>query len=394
MELRRLLVPLDGTEHGEHALGPAEQLAARADAELILARVPLARIYFDPDAAEVQERAVAEAEQYLRGVLGRLQARGIRCRAVILDMPGQGQDRPLLDRILNPMSPLRQVGQLFRDAADAIALAADAHEVDLIVMATHERGQVERRLYGGVTREVLHRASAPVLLVPRDGPDALAEGEHFRAVAVLDGSVEAEAILPSAAAITRLQGGSLILVQAVPEATGGIARLAGLGAEPAEHAALEAAARSYLDAVAGRLPDLAIETVVVDGEPDAAVARVAEEQGCALVSVATHGRTGLTLLTMGDVAESIIAAAPCLALTIRPTGAPEQQVPAAGEPASSETTARETVTAPPLTLTLTGDERELLKTALLTLRQTAGREDHLGQPIQGLLTKLDAAERA
>lgn len=58
---------------------------------------------------------------------------------------------------------------------------------------------------------------------------------------------------------------------------------------------------------------------VVVGIPYRKVVDVAEEEKIDLIVMTTHGRTGLSHLVMGSVAEKIVRTAPCPVLTIRPT---------------------------------------------------------------------------
>jgi universal stress protein A len=58
---------------------------------------------------------------------------------------------------------------------------------------------------------------------------------------------------------------------------------------------------------------------VVVGIPYRKIIEVAEEEKADLIIMATHGRTGLSHLIMGSVAERIVRTAPCPVLTIRPT---------------------------------------------------------------------------
>jgi nucleotide-binding universal stress UspA family protein len=44
---------------------------------------------------------------------------------------------------------------------------------------------------------------------------------------------------------------------------------------------------------------------------------VAQETGCNLIVMGTHGRTGLGRLLMGSVAEKVVREAPCLVLTAK-----------------------------------------------------------------------------
>src|SRR5207248_3655533 len=47
------------------------------------------------------------------------------------------------------------------------------------------------------------------------------------------------------------------------------------------------------------------------------IERVAEEEACDLIVMGTHGRTGLTRVLMGSVAEAVLRQAPCPVLTVR-----------------------------------------------------------------------------
>jgi nucleotide-binding universal stress UspA family protein len=58
---------------------------------------------------------------------------------------------------------------------------------------------------------------------------------------------------------------------------------------------------------------------IVVGIPYRKILEVAEEEKADLIIMATHGRTGLSHLVMGSVAERIVRTAPCPVLTIRPT---------------------------------------------------------------------------
>ena len=53
-------------------------------------------------------------------------------------------------------------------ASREVLRAATAHEADLIVLGVHGRNALDLALFGSTTRHVLHRATVPVLTVPRD----------------------------------------------------------------------------------------------------------------------------------------------------------------------------------------------------------------------------------
>jgi len=55
------------------------------------------------------------------------------------------------------------------------------------------------------------------------------------------------------------------------------------------------------------------------GDPAGEVVRIAEEEQAEMIVMGTHGRTGLTRLLMGSVAEAIVRRAPCPVLIYRET---------------------------------------------------------------------------
>jgi nucleotide-binding universal stress UspA family protein len=59
---------------------------------------------------------------------------------------------------------------------------------------------------------------------------------------------------------------------------------------------------------------------VVVGTPYYKIIEVAGAENVDLTVMATHGRTGLSHLMMGSVAERVVRMAPCPVLTIRPAG--------------------------------------------------------------------------
>ena len=82
--------------------------------------------------------------------------------------------------------------------------------------------------------------------------------------------------------------------------------------------------RFYQDAleeVRGRLdgPDLnnPVETRLRQGDAAEEILSSAEELGCDLIVMGTHGRSGLGRLLMGSVAESVLRKARCPVLTVK-----------------------------------------------------------------------------
>lgn len=59
---------------------------------------------------------------------------------------------------------------------------------------------------------------------------------------------------------------------------------------------------------------------VLEGSPKVEIIRYARKHDIDLIVLATHGRTGLSHVIMGSVAETVVRTAPCPVLTVRPQG--------------------------------------------------------------------------
>ena len=68
---------------------------------------------------------------------------------------------------------------------------------------------------------------------------------------------------------------------------------------------------------------LTAETAVIRGRPAHAIVEHAKNGGFDLIVMGTHGRTGVSHVVMGSVAERVLRKAPCPVLTVRGTEAIE-----------------------------------------------------------------------
>jgi nucleotide-binding universal stress UspA family protein len=64
-------------------------------------------------------------------------------------------------------------------------------------------------------------------------------------------------------------------------------------------------------------PGITFEHRLVMGDPATEIVRVAEEEKAELIVLGTHGRTGLSRILMGSVAEAVVRHAPCPVLIYR-----------------------------------------------------------------------------
>ncbi len=68
---------------------------------------------------------------------------------------------------------------------------------------------------------------------------------------------------------------------------------------------------------AARGKRLRVSALLVEGPAAASIVRAAKGRRVGLVVLGTHGRTGVTRLLLGSVAERVVRTAPCPVLTVR-----------------------------------------------------------------------------
>lgn len=326
--LRRILVPLDGSELAEAALPVAARLARSAGGSILLARVIRAPAEYEANLASTDAwipPARPEERDEATAYLTRLSS-----WEVLAGIPTEIHIRP------GPVAPL-----LLRLIHD--------EQVDTVVMTSHGRGGLSRLLMGSVAMAVARESTAPVL-VARANPrftDPLpaqgVSGAPFRAIVALDGSTLAEAAIPPAArlvaALSAAQPGTLCLLRVVDIAPLSAAAYAsgvpGGGDLVADaRTALVREARDYLEETATHLrtqpyaAQLTISTSIVGGANVAgAIIRAAEGSDGAngageradLIVLATHGHGGLRRLVAGSVAGELLSKARTSLLVVRPT---------------------------------------------------------------------------
>lgn len=83
---------------------------------------------------------------------------------------------------------------------------------------------------------------------------------------------------------------------------------------------LQTAGQQLLDDVkaANASRDLAITTVLGEGDATDAIVRLADENGAGLICIGTNGRTGLARLFIGSVAEGVLRNARVPVLVVHP----------------------------------------------------------------------------
>jgi nucleotide-binding universal stress UspA family protein len=198
---------------------------------------------------------------------------------------------------------------------EVIGSSADRLDADLVAMGTHGRTGVEGLLVGSVTNRTLRTSDVPVLATP-EGP----WGSVFDSVLVaVDGSDPAAAATDQAITFAdrfdaTLHVLSAVYVQKLADTSGGA------GTVPSVLESITERHEGLVEDVADRAEARGIDTVtsVPTGRPAAHVRDHAEEHNVDLVTMGTHGHSGLKRYLLGSVAERTVRTAPAPVMTMPP----------------------------------------------------------------------------
>jgi nucleotide-binding universal stress UspA family protein len=289
------------------------------------------RILFAGDLSGYSREAFRASCSLARGPGAHLHVLSV-VEPVLLAGPARPSRGPSLPSVLPPDTPAHRqeiegrlrayyhadapisVDYLVRDgdASEEILRAADEVDADLIVVGTHGRSGVDRLVCGSVAESVMHGSSRPVMIVR--SPAVSLQTMPIRLILhPTDFSASSWPALGVARALARANGAAIVLLHVAPAEvlTGGTFYApADLGPEREALAKLQAeTAKAGLEG--------SVQTRFSQGDPVTEILLAAEELGCDLIVMGSHGRTGLRRLMMGSVAESVIRKAACLTLIVK-----------------------------------------------------------------------------
>ncbi len=135
----------------------------------------------------------------------------------------------------------------------------------------------------------------------------------------LDGSTLAERAIVQAEEIAKATGAELILIQVV-QAPLGKTPEAGQAEEEKAFRENAAQARAYLSMVATRISGAGVRCrfVVLEGAPAAGILAFAHDEDVDLIVMSTHGRSGISKVVMGSVAEKVMLTTKRPVLLVKP----------------------------------------------------------------------------
>ena len=128
-----------------------------------------------------------------------------------------------------------------------------------------------------------------------------------------DFSSASDAALPHAEALAKQQSASLLIlhVEEPPLAYGGGELYYGLPEPDSDRLLKMLEAVKPADSTIPHTHRLSI------GDPAGEIVRIATDEGVEMIVMGTHGRTGMSRMLMGSVAEAVVRRAPCPVLVYR-----------------------------------------------------------------------------
>jgi nucleotide-binding universal stress UspA family protein len=298
----KILVPLDGSETTETILPYVSQLAKGLGAAVVVLAVLEESAY--GWTASLRQGIDLEVEKAaskrLRNIVNQLHKGGVEAEGVT--MKGR--------------------------ASEEIVRAADRYGCDLIAMTTHGRNRILRGILGSVSDEVVHASVSPVLLITPERAATYGggwfrvfakatEGVMAKIMVPLDGSPEAEAVLPYVRVLAEKLSLSVLLVNVIPGANVEWLDWEKSGPEDVDlHQRAEAEADAYLEGISQKLSDAGIDNrwQVHVGHPARVLAQIAQLEPHDIIALSSRRGSRWTL---GSVAEALVRATgdPVLVIT-------------------------------------------------------------------------------
>ena len=144
----------------------------------------------------------------------------------------------------------------------------------------------------------------------------------------LDGSILAERALPHAGEIARATGAEVILLQVV-RAPLGDSPEAGQAEENRAFQDAVAETRAYLGKIVANLSgeyNAKVRPEILEGSPAEGILGFAHKEDVDLIIMSTHGRSGVSKLLMGSVAEKVMLTTKRPVMLVKPERSRKERV--------------------------------------------------------------------
>jgi len=201
--------------------------------------------------------------------------------------------------------------RLFQGDA-VLALRRESQQARLTVVGSRGNGRVSGVLLGSVAMAITSHGTAPVAVIPAEGPGGTTDGP---VVVGVDGPATSEAAIAFAFDDAAVRGARLVAVHTWNDVRPTLAEASLIDPhklEEAERALLSEQLAGWRD----KYPDVVVESIVVRGRPTRTLLRFARQ--AQLVVVGSRGRGGFAGMVLGSTSHSLISHALCPIVVVRP----------------------------------------------------------------------------
>lgn len=296
---KKILVPLDGSDHAEAILPHVENLARHEGAKIVFASVvtPVSQSFvLDPHAPpkyNFDQASVDKAWAYLQEKQAEFQAKGMNAD-------------PLL---------------MYGPSVEGIIHAANEAKADLIALTSRGKTNLKKVIYGSTASGVLNRVKRPLLLVHELTEVGKATNNNI--LVPLDGSPRSEKVMPHVEGVAKLYDAQVTLLRVIvsqniaaafedlekevkDEAKWHGHLLEKLGHE--HQVKFYKEARAHLLGWRDKLQNKGVNTkaILMRGRPVEAISTVAKDLDTDLIVMTNKGRTGLAEVFYGSVASGVM----------------------------------------------------------------------------------------
>jgi nucleotide-binding universal stress UspA family protein len=303
---KKMLVPLDGSELAEVVFTYVKELAARLDTDVTLLHVSRpAGGGFTPMYEAYVERAAGMVKSQIQEVRKKVGGKAIKVQGeVVVGYP-----------------------------AEEVLRYAEEKKINLIVMATHGHSGVKHWAMGNVADKVLRASKIPVLLIRAGVADATPYDKWptRTILAPLDGSEQAESVLPHVEALAKqrsIKPVEVVLLRVcephvvpsyyTPELPDTSLNWGEYMEQDMVRCKKEA--EEYLAKLEKRFKDIkvGVRSDILVGKAADEIVDYTNKNPFNLIVMTTHGRSGLSRWIYGSVAENVLQGVSVPLLLIRP----------------------------------------------------------------------------
>jgi nucleotide-binding universal stress UspA family protein len=298
IKLENILVPVDFSQPASKAIRYGMSLAIQFRARLVLAHVVPSLAMFDygfPERIQELEKLAFESAR----------------KSLDESIPADCRNLVKIDSIIKGGDVREELLRIIHD-----------EKIDLVVMGSHGRRNIERFFLGSTTEHILRKVPVPVLTVSRitPGHEIHAPGPVpvRRIVYAADLSESAEIGLQYSAELARAFGAELELVHVIDPIETGQWGIEVPGALPFDISAILEIARERLQEIVegAEIDDLKVKISVVEGLPHNTIIRFADEVNADLIVQNLKSKGVLERVMLGATAERVIRASHIPVLSI------------------------------------------------------------------------------